>query len=416
MSRNFKVFLGGVLVFYLVGFMNEAAVAYVLSGICLAVLAGCYWLSRLAVAGLRIELQLPRREVAAGSKVPVRVILTNIGLISRPGPIVSVAITNHTIAGLDQTVEFALPALARGEAAEATVEVVLSARGRWEVGPARLVGTDPVGMFRRPGPQSNTQALLALPETFAVPWVWRRDLLSREARHLSLSRVRQGGEFWGIRQHEPGDGLRHVHWKVTAHTGELMVKEYARGRELAAAIWLDLCRANHVGHGAESSLEMSITLAASLIPALLAMDQAVALVGEGLPLALRTAGRGEATTVRAWRTLAEAQLDSSRRFADLVSRQLEEVRPGLTAVAITSGVEPGLERALLQAAVRGVAVRCVVAAPADSLSDAQRAQQSSLVARLRQAGVPVAVATSRGDLRQAVGQLAAAGEEKVAAG
>lgn len=416
MSRNFRVFLGGALIFYLVGFMNDAAVAYVLSGICLAVLAGCYWLSRLGVAGLEVAVQLPRHEVAAGSRVPVRVALTNIGLISRPAPIVVLRITNQTIAGVDQKVEFVLPSLSRGETAEATVEIVLPVRGRWQVGPAQLVGTDPVGMFRRPGPKSDSSALLALPEVFTVPWVWRRDLLSREARHLALSRVRQGGEFWGIRQYEPGDGLRHVHWKVTAHTGELMVKEYARGRELSAAVWLDLRAANHVGQGADSSLEMSVILAASLVPALLAMDQAVALVGEGLPPALRTPGRGEATAARAWRALAEAHLDSQRPFADLIARQLEDVRPGLTAIAVTPAVEPGLEKALLSAASRGVALRCIVAAPPELLSESQRAHQARLVARLWQAGVPVAVAGSRRELRQAVGQLAAAGEERVAAG
>ncbi|NPV45438.1 MAG: DUF58 domain-containing protein [Armatimonadetes bacterium] len=416
MSRNLKVFLGGALVFYFVGFMNDAAVAYVLSGICLAVVAGCYWLSRLAVAGLQVDIHLSRHEVAAGNRVPVRVTLTNTGLISRPAPIVALRVTNQTIPHAEQALEFGLPSLSRGEVAEATVETVLPVRGRWHVGPAQLIGTDPVGMFRRPGPQSASVALLALPEVFSVPWVWRRDLLCREARHLALSRVRQGGEFWGIRQHEPGDGLRHVHWKVTAHTGELMVKEYARGRELSAAIWLDLRAASHVGHGVDSSLEMSIILAASLVPAFLAMDQAVALVGDGLPLGLRTPGRGEATAARAWRALAEVQPTSSRPFAELISHQLGEARPGLTAVTITPGVESGLERALLSAVSRGVAVRCLVAAPPELLSDSQRANQSRLVTRLRQAGVPVAMAGSRRELRRAVGELAAAGEERVAAG
>ena len=58
----------------------------------------------------------------------------------------------------------------------------------------------------------------------------------------------------------------------------------------------------------------------------------------------------------------------------------------------------------------------LVAAPPELLSDNQRANQSRLVTRLRQAGVPVAVAGSRLDLRHAVGELAAAGEERVAAG
>lgn len=416
MSRNFKVFLGGAFVFYFIGFMNDAAAVYVLAGICLAVVAGCYWLSRLAVAGLELELSLPRHEVAAGSKLPVRLTLTNVGLISRPGPIVAVHITNHTLRGVDQVVECALPPLAVGETATATLEIVLPVRGRWEVGPATLVGTDPIGMFRRPGPGWGSQTVLVLPQTFPVPWNCRQELLSPVARQLALSRVRQGGEFWGIRQHEPGDGLRHVHWKVTAHTGRLMVKEYARGRELSAALWLDLSASNLVGAAADSSLEMEIALAASLVPAFLALDQAVALVGEGLPLALRTADRGEAAAARALRALAEAQTDSNQRFGDLISHQVEEARPGLTAVALTSGLEPGLDRALLNAASSGVALRCLLVAPAGDLTAAQRAQQSHLLTRLQQSGIPAVRVDSRRELPQALGRLAAHGEERVAAG
>ena len=253
---------------------------------------------------------------------------------------------------------------------------------------------------------SNRQTLLVLPEIFEVPWIWRRDLLSPAARQMARALTRHGGEFWGIRQHEPGDDLRHVHWKVTAHKGDLVVKEYARGRELAAALWLDLNAANVVGEGALSSLEMCIIMTASLLPALLAMDQAVALVGEGLPASLRVPGRGEATAIRVLRTLAEAQATNGRPFTEVVAEQAAAAQPGLTAVVVTSGVEPGLPQALLTAASRGVALRCLALAPVEALTEQQRARQAQLVSRLRHAGVPVVVGTSKRELPHTLGQLA----------
>lgn len=405
MSRNLRLFAGSALIFYLIGAMNDAAALYVLAGVSLAVIAGCYWLSRLAVAGLELELHLPRTEVHAGTKAPVQLTLRNIGIISRPEAVISIPLQSRTIPGLADTVQVALPALAPGAAEEATLELVVPARGRWEIGPARLIGTDPLGMFRRPGPLSRPQLLLALPEAFEIPWVWRRQLLSPAARLLAGARTRHGGEFQGIRPHEPGDDLRHVHWKVTAHRGDLVVKEYARGRELSAALWLDLGSAGIVGSGRQSSLEMSLTMAASIIPALLHMDQAVALIGQGLPSSLAAPGRGEATAGRALRALAEAQAHNGRPYAALIAEHAREARPALTAIVITSGVEPGLESALLAAAARGLALRCLLLAPAAALTAEQRARQEHLAARLRHAGIPVAIGRDPRAMPQVLGDL-----------
>jgi len=406
MSRNLRLFSGAALIFYLIGAMNDAAAVYVLAGVCLAVVAGCYWLSRLAVAGLELGLHLPRAEVQAGVKVPVQVSLRNIGMISRPEAVIQVPVRSRTIPGLTDTYDLLLPASTPGAVSEATIEIVLPARGRWEVGPAVLVGTDPLGMFRRPGPKSQPQVILALPQIFEIPWLWRRQLLSPAARLMAGARTRQGGEFWGIRQHDPGDDLRHVHWKVTAHRGDLVVKEYARGRELSASIWLDLSGVSVVGAGLTSSLEMSLSMAASLIPALLHMDQAVALVGQGLPASLAAPGRGEATAGRALRALAEVQAQNGRPFSALVAEQAREARPGLTGLVITSGIEPGLESSLLAAAARGMSLRCLLLAPGTSLTPEQRARQEHVAARLRHVGVPVALGANPRELSRVLSELA----------
>ena len=405
MSRNLPIFAGASVIFYLIGAMNDAAAVYVLSGICLAVVAGCYWLSRLAVAGLALHLHLPRTEVPAGAKVPLQLTLRNIGLISRPEALIRVPLHNQTIDALSEQTEVLLPALTSGASADGTIDVTLPARGQWQVGPAVLVGSDPLGMFHRPGPVSHSHTLLALPEIFEIPWDWRRQILSPAARVLAGARTRQGGEFRSIRPHEPGDDLRHVHWKVTAHRGDLVVKEYARGRELSASIWLDLGTAGVVGSGRDSSLEMSLSMAASLIPALVHMDQAVALVGQGLPGSLAAPGRGEATATRALRALAVAQPHNGRPFAALVTEQAREARPGLTGIVITSGVEPGLESALLTAAARGLALRVLLLAPGPPLSPEQKARQEHLAARLRHVGVPVAVGTDPKGLARTLREL-----------
>ena len=143
MSRNLKLFLGAAAIFYVIAAMNDAPALYVLAGVSLAAVAGCYWLSRLAVAGLELRTELTRHEASAGGKVPIHLQLTNIGLISRPGPLVSLKVSNGTIAGMECRYQFLLPALLPRDGAEAQAEVDLPTRGRWAIGPARIVGTDP---------------------------------------------------------------------------------------------------------------------------------------------------------------------------------------------------------------------------------------------------------------------------------
>jgi uncharacterized protein (DUF58 family) len=409
MSRNLRIFVGGSAIFYFIAVINGAQAVYVLSGICLAVVAGCYWLSRLAVAGLQLTLTLSRSEVLAGGKVPIKLLLKNIGLISRPAPLIDLSLKNLTLPDTESNLLLHLPALRTGEKAEGLADIFIPARGRWQVGPAQITGTDPLGMFRRPGPVSENHMVLALPEIFEIPGLWQRDLLSPAARQLAQARTRQGGEYWGIRAHTPGEDLRHVHWKIVARTGELMVKDYAQGRELATALWLDLQADNVAGTGPDSSLELAVSTAASILPVLVNMDQAVALAGDGLPAVLANPDRGEAASARMLRALAEIQARSVRPFAEVINEQVQRARPGLTAVVITSGVEPGLTTALRGAAARGVVVRCLCLAPGEALSDEQQAAQQQLWRSLRQAGIPVAMAHSRAELPHLFAQLGSPG-------
>ena len=414
MTRNFKLFAGAAFIFYFIGVVNDAAAVYVLSGMALAVIAGCFWLSRLAVAGLDLELALPRREVTAGHSAPAHVKLANTGIISRPGPLVNFTARNTTIAGVKQEYTVRMPPLARGEHAEGVTEITLPSRGHWQIGPPRLVGTDPLGMFYRPGPFADAHSIIALPRVFDIPTSWQSAVLAPAARQIAQSRQRQGGEFWGIRQHEPGDDLRHVHWKVTARTGDLAVKEYVRGRELATCIWLDTAAANIVGSGEDSSMEMGVSLAASLVPALLRIEQAVALVGHGLPSILQSPDRGEAVASRALRALAEVQPVQGVSFAGLVNAEAGHVKPGLTAIIVTSGIETGLLRSLIHAGTRGAAVRCLVVAPDGELDPQQREAQAALVAGLRSRGIAVGVARSFAELPFAVRRLSTPGGGMVA--
>jgi uncharacterized protein (DUF58 family) len=67
-----------------------------------------------------------------------------------------------------------------------------------------------------------------------------------------------------VRDYQPTDSLRYVHWPITAHRGQLMVIELET--EPSGAVWvvLDLDQGVHQGEGDLGTLEYSIIVAASL--------------------------------------------------------------------------------------------------------------------------------------------------------
>ena len=151
MSRNFKLFLGAAVTFYLAGSMNQAAELFVLAGVCLACILGCYVISRLGVEGLALKVRPRGGPVWAHSDIELTIELSNIGLIPRPPVPVRVNLRNTTVQTDPASYFFPLPGLSPGQSVTTTGVVVPTCRGEYVIGEPRLVGRDPLGMFDRPG-------------------------------------------------------------------------------------------------------------------------------------------------------------------------------------------------------------------------------------------------------------------------
>jgi uncharacterized protein (DUF58 family) len=65
-----------------------------------------------------------------------------------------------------------------------------------------------------------------------------------------------GLEPRGVRNFVQGDSLRHVHWRSTAKTGQLLVKEFEAGTHAAATFLIQRTRGTDIGVGANTSLEL----------------------------------------------------------------------------------------------------------------------------------------------------------------
>ena len=92
-----------------------------------------------------------------------------------------------------------------------------------------------------------------------------RELLARSrtfASGGSTTSPRRGGsdEFFGLREYQSGDSIRSIHWRRSAHTGQLMVKEMTTDTPPTIVVTLDLRQWATVPNGpalAERAIELA---------------------------------------------------------------------------------------------------------------------------------------------------------------
>lgn len=124
---------------------------------------------------------------------------------------------------------FQVPRLHPGAEHEEVFAIPTTARGVLEVGPVSVRRGDPIGLFERTHDRRQAVDLFVHPRTTALDGLslgHLRDLEGLPAQHLARDDV----SFHALREYQPGDDLRHVHWKSTARTGTVMVRQYEETR------------------------------------------------------------------------------------------------------------------------------------------------------------------------------------------
>jgi uncharacterized protein (DUF58 family) len=165
-------------------------------------------------------------------------------------------------------------------------------RGRQSLGGLRLTTRFPFGLFVKAGRPLHPAEMLVYPAPVPVSPVRQRQL---EATGEAAARRRgQGTDLHNLRGYRAGDDPRLIHWRSTARTGAMMV------RELLAPVTDDV-RLILVDGGAGALLESGLSEAASLAAHVLGRGTGVELVGPGLRVPL---GHGRAQRARVLAALA----------------------------------------------------------------------------------------------------------------
>ncbi len=279
-----------------------------------AVGAGALW--TLMGASLEVRREVTPVKVTRGEPAIAVLHVRNAGRWRRSG-----LVARDTCR--DTTVTVEVPALAGNTARTVSYRLPTRRRGETPVGPLLLDRGDPFGLARRSVAYGRADLLLVRPRTVPLP-----PLRAGRQRHLDglASRSAPAGtsSFNGLREYVIGDDLRHVHWRSTARTGILMVKELTDVNLPATVTVLDTRTSSYEG---DDEFELAVDVAASA---------ACAVTRDRFPVRVFT-GAGELVHVR------------GRAGED------EEVLDRLALVELSDAAEPPA-RALRQAGAGGALV------------------------------------------------------------
>ncbi len=249
---------------------DEFLYVTVVGGVCLlAALAQVLGRVRAAV-----EVEVVPQRVVVGERSAAQVVISNDGSRRRLP-------TRMELTVGEGVAEFDVPSLSAGSVHEELFILPTTRRAVIPVGPATAVRGDPLGLLRRSAPLTDPVPLIVHPRIVAVGSLGfglLRDLEGQTTPEISPADV----AFHALRDYEPGDDRRFIHWLTSARVGRLVVRQFNDTRRAHLAVVMD---GDRRAYADEEDFETAVSVVGSLGVRALADDQdlTVAVSGRRLP-------------------------------------------------------------------------------------------------------------------------------------
>ncbi|MEM9463987.1 MAG: DUF58 domain-containing protein [Actinomycetota bacterium] len=155
-----------------------------------------------------------------------------------------------------------VPGLPAGGGHQAVFNLPTRRRGVVAVGPAVIARRDPLHLLRREVRQTDGDTLWVHPRYTplnSLPVGYAKDLEGPTSDASPAGDV----AFHALRDYEPGDDFRHIHWLSTARVGAPVVRHYVDNRRPQITVLLDDRAGSYLGDEFEVAVEIVASLAVS---------------------------------------------------------------------------------------------------------------------------------------------------------
>jgi len=241
-----------------------------------------------------------------------------------------------------------------------TTEQVCTRRGVFTLGPWSLHISDPFGFFDVSLPHPETESIAVCPQVVQLSHIALPRGLETGPSHTHQRTATANVDVAQTRAYRPQDPLRLIHWRSTAHRGDLIVRAF--DTEISGDLWIvvDLDQSVQAGTAPESTEEYAIILAASLADRTLRQNRAVGLLAHGQEQTVLVPGRGKSHMWRLLHALAAAQASGTHRLADVLHGLRASLGQGTTVLVITPSCDPDWVDTLLPLTRFGIAPSVVL--------------------------------------------------------
>ncbi len=243
------------------------------------------------------------------------------------------------------------------------VSTTLRRRGLYDWGPLRVRGGDPFGIFYAERSYGARQQVLVYPRVIDLP-----RFQTPPASLPGEGRFRRRTHYItpnasGTREYAPGDPLSRIHWRSTAHTGQLMVKTFEL--DPTSDIWViaDMEGSIQAGEGDESTEEYTVTVAASVAQRYIAANRSVGLIAFGADYTVVEAERGQQQLSRILESLAVAKASGEAPLGSLLVEEQRRFGRHTTLVLVTASTDSSWLSPVQSLVQRGVRAAVVLVDP-----------------------------------------------------
>ena len=299
------------------------------------------------------------------------------------------------------------------------VETVCAVRGEFQLGPMTVVSGDPFGLFHSPRRIGATDRLIVYPMTVELNRVVLPVgfLSGGDAQRQLTHQITTNAS--SIRDYISGDSMNRIHWRSTARTGNIMVKEFEL--DPLVDIWLfndfsanSLCedpsvrRVDRIGNIIPSTArippsteEYGVIIAASLVKHFLDDERVVGYAAYTPYRQVFQPERGNRQLTRILEALAAARSTSIHTLQDMLSLETHLFTRGTSLMIITSSLDQDWisEAQVLQR--RGIRLICVYVNPQ---TFSAKLNSSATRGMLQLAKIPTIVISKDDDIAAALEQ------------
>ncbi len=260
---------------------------------------------------------------------------------------------------------------------------VCTRRGVFSLGPTSLKSSDPFGFFTVIIDDSHFRSIMVMPPVVPLP---RIEIAPGGRSGEGLPRptaYEQTVSSGSVREYSPGDSLRWIHWKTTAHHNHPFVRIFDGTPAGDWYIFMDLDQNVQQGVGSNSTNEHGIILAASLTARGLNQKRAVGLLVSGKDAVWLPPAEGEKQRWEILHALALADV-GDRPMSEFLRRMDQDIHAQTSIILITPSLTSDWVEALLPLMWRGVTPTVILL---DQVSFGGQASSGSMQAALTDLGI-----------------------------